>query len=123
MNHDFGLREGRQTLFAPPPPGALGGPPLLPPRRSRCRWRNDSGSAASGAEGEAGEDDSEGEGGEAGGEGRRLVERPARLPFEVTLLKSPGQMGINVGLYSVEVAAEDLAMVWLVADWSSQYFR
>lgn len=104
VNHEFGLREGRHTLFAPPPPGVFTGPlrPLASPRSlgSSC-----GASSASGA-----------------GEWS-LVERPARLPVEATLFFTPGQLDINVGVYGVDIAAEDLSMVWLVVDWASNYFR
>ena len=36
---------------------------------------------------------------------------------------APGSLNINVGLYGADIAAEDLAMVWLVVEWSSLYFR
>jgi hypothetical protein len=107
VNHEFGLREGRHTLFAPPPPGTFGGPPLTPQGAS---------AAATTPHAEKGEEEEE-------GVGWGLVARPARLPIECTLYMTPGQLDINVGVYSVDIAAEDLSMVWLVVDWAANYFR
>lgn len=90
VNHEFGFREGRHTLFAPKPPST----------------------AAATAPAKSG-DDNNANGDDSDDAEARLVPRPMRLPLEATLAFNPGQKAICVGLYETDICAEDLSMVWL----------
>lgn len=69
VNHEFGLREGRQTVFAPSPPSSTADGSGACPRRMGC-----------------------------GVFESLLAPRPPRLPVECTMFFVPGQLDINLGM-------------------------
>jgi len=99
VNHEFGFREGRHTLFAPKPPSAAAATTASAAPASSNVPTNNRGEGG----GEQSDHDAE----------AHLVPRPQRLPLEATLAFNPGQKAICVGLYETDLCAEDFSMVWL----------